>query len=426
MKRVALLFLAFAVVLSAQFVGGSRHRIIGVSSNGSKSKLLVPTMATVNGTRYTNPSGGSTTLSSGTMVTPMPTAGSFQKLYVYLSGDPDSGASANGYSFTLNKGGSATSITVNVLSSTSGFHSAYTSSPVHFNTGDLITLVQAPVGTPANLVNFSAEIEFQGDTTGETILLGGINGNALSATTNEFVPVYGEKNVFTLESEYWSVFPVAGTITKFSTNLTTVPGGTGTRTFQLRQNAGNIGTTITYTAAQSGVQSQAQSISVSAGDRIDIESNTTNSPATSTAGWGLVFVPTVTGQFIIPVTATSTLSASATRFMPIAGISITPGATETSVNLQNAVTADFSLNGFVAFDDANPGGGVKQYTLSLERNAGAAGTTYSTVMNSAGPTASATTNYPIVANYDLLGIKIVPSGTPTVARTAISFIGTIP
>jgi len=190
---------------------------------------------------------------------------------------------------------------------------------------------------------------------------------------------------------------------------------------------GDVGTAITYGAAESGVKNVTLSIPVVAGDMFDIRSDSTNTATASVTGFGLLYTPTTNGQFVIPYAAMSAtaLSTSAVRYVPLyanGGI----GITATEVNTQTVTSADFSLNGWTAWLDTHPGGGTKKYTPSLRRNVNPAGTTYATDMTTQGPVTSATTNYPIVADYDLLDTVVTPANTPTAARITMSYIGTVP
>jgi hypothetical protein len=362
----------------------------------------------------------------------MPVAGNFRKMYAVLLTDPDSAASSNGYTFTLRKNGVATAATVTILSSTSSFEASYAGADVHFAAGDLVDYEQDVVGSPANAPLASFIIEFQSDSGGgyyKTILTSGIKGASLTATGAQFLSAFGQLAQNATEGNTYTVVPMAGTITSFSSQLTTVPGTSNSRTFTIRQTSGgstsSVGTAITYSAAQNGVHTQTQSISVAAGDLIDYQEDVTGTPATSKAGFSLVFEPTTGGQFIIPSSYPlgSILSASATRYV---GLSVGAGAVETTeANAKQVVTADFSLNGWTAWLDVSPGGSGKTYTVDLRRNAGAPSVTYSTGITAGGVTSSASTSYSIVANWDLLDTRVVPSSTPTAAHMVISYVGYI-
>ncbi len=227
---------------------------------------------------------------------------------------------------------------------------------------------------------------------------------------------------------------MAGTITGLATNLNTVPGGTATRVFTLRQTTGSgagsassVGTAITYTAAQNGITIQSESISVAAGDRIAILHNTTNTPTASLIGWGIVFKPTTIGQFILPTAIAGTaLGNAAANWTKMSGGAAEPNVTETVG--QMVTSNDFSLKGFTMCALASPGVSPRAFTLSLRNNGADASTTYATDINAAAfcPVTSVATVYPIPANFDLLGTQSTPSGTtPTAVKVMVSWIGYI-
>ena len=387
------------------------------------TKLMIPGIASGNTCSYNVMAGGNTCYGAESI---MPTAGYFRKLYVKLASDPDSGGSSKGYSYTLYQNDATTAVTVSVLSSTSGFQAAYTGSDLHFVKGDLIKLRIAGISSPANSPEFSAIIEFQSGTANEAILLGG--ALALDTTDATFLPVSGAvaANVAT-ENHAFTMFPMAATITGMEIRVSGAVMGTGnSRTFTIRQtHAGStspVGTPIVYGAAANGVISSAESITVAAGDLIDIESNVTSTPPTGVTFYvGLTYAPTVNGQFLIPLSnSTTQLSTSGTNY---AGISSMLGPSATETNVQNVVTSDFTLQGWTAWLDASPGSGT--YTPSLRRNGADAGTNYATAMSTQGPTISASTSYSIVANYDVLDTLITPASSPTAGRITMSYIGYI-
>ena len=385
-----------------------------------KQKFLSSGTCSSASTVYINVCAFSGTSISLEPVPPLGLAGNFRKMYVKLVSDPDSGSSAKGYVFTLRKNKVDTVVTTTILSSTASFQNSYTGADVHFTATDTVSLSVVRSSTPANSPAFSVILEFEADAgDGSTTLLSGFHGN-LSSTTGQYAPIAGEESGNVTEGIQYVVIPMSGTITSFSANVVVAPGGTATRVYTLRQNASSVGTTISYSSGTSGIITQSQSLTVSQGDRFTILSTVANSPAASAGGFSIIFKPTTSGQFIIPMNVVTALSNSASSYTGIAGINTTASSTET---IQNIATADFSLQGWTAYLLNTPGGGAKKWTVSLRENGGAAPTTYSTDMTTIGPTTSASTNYVIPTNYNLYDTIIVPTSTPTGSRIAISYIG---
>lgn len=375
---------------------------------------------------------------SGEPATPILLAGNFRKMYVQLDGDPDSGGSSKGYTLTLRKNKTTnTAVTCTVLSSTANFQCAYTGSDVHVTASDTVAYQITAVSTPANTPGLSIIIEFEPDADdGSTVMMFSGGGSAVSSSDGQYFAFAGSAAGSATENTKFVVIPMDGTITLFGTNLGTVPGAGTSRTYTLRQTTGsgagsgsNVGTAITYGAAANGLTTQAESISVTKGDRIDFIQNVSGSVASSQLAWGMVFKPTTTGQFIL-ATSTSATSLSTTNATPsyitMSGGSGTSGTTESAQ--QQAATADFQLNGYSACLNVSPGTSPRDYTVTLEENAGAPSTTYSTALNAAGycPVNSATTTYTIPTNYYLYNSKSVANATtPTAAKIAISYVGYI-
>jgi len=297
--------------------------------------------------------------------------------------------------------------------------------PRSYAKGDTMRMRSQPVGTPANTPRFTLVAEFQSDTANEGILLG---GSSSLSSTQKWLPIAGTLAASGTESLTYTMFPLAATLAGVSVNLSAAPGTGNTRTFTLRKTSGgstsSVGTAITYGAAESGVKHQAESISVAAGDMLSIQSDVTGTPAAALLGVGIVYNPTTDGQFVIPLAASAgQLSTSAARYVPPSSSNNTPTATE--ANTQQVMMTDFSLRGWTAWLDASPGGSGKKYTPELRLNVGAAGTTYATDMTTQGPTTSASTNYVIPADWDLLDTLVTPASTPTAARITISYVGYI-
>lgn len=409
-----LLFL-LALLLPAQSVIVVGHRASYISG---RSKLLASAIPTsISATRYMSLAGDASTVANDLTI-PMPVAGNFRKFYVRLNSDPDSGASSNGYKITIRKNAADTALTVTILSSTASFEAAYTGADVHFAAGDRIDMSVALSGTPATAVRFASIVEFQGDS-GEAILLGNSADGLVSATSGIFL-AFAQGAGGATENTRYTMFPLAGTITSFAAYLSTVPGTSKSRTLQLRQTTAGVtsyvGTPITYGAAENGYKQANQSVSVAVGDMLDVESDTSGSPAASKMCWSLAYVPTTPGEFVIP--ENSLTSGAGNRYFNLSGID----NSSTEATAHNLATADFNLLGWTGWLSAAPGGGAKKYTISLRQDSGTPTTTFSSDMTTQGPT-TVSGVFVVPANYGFYDTFVVPTSSPTAAQLVISWIG---
>lgn len=391
-----------------------------------KCKLIVGSIATPGiFPRYINLCSGPS-FATNEVTPPIPTAGKIRNLYVKLLSDPDSGGSGNGYIFTVRKSGVDQAMTVSILSSTPSFQAAYTGADISYAVGDRLSMKVDQVGAPANSPRIAFLVEFESNTANESILMGGTTGANLANTNGLFCTIAGDRSPSTTnEEQYYTVAPTAGQISSFTVYLATTPGGTATRTFTLRVNGVDQTTAITYTSAQNGVKTQAETITIAAGDRISLRSDTTNTPSVSQVGWGVVFKPTVDGEFIIPIAGgLSNLNNAATRWIALSGSGVSVASTE--ANAQTILNTDFALKGWSGWVDVAPTGATKSWTMSLRESAVACPTPFSASITDTAQAASASaTAYTPPANYTLYDTQIVPANTPTAAKLTISYIGYI-
>lgn len=426
MKRLR--FIVIAMVMFA---------CLSVPAWPMKQKLLgAPAGATtsVSATRYVllySPK----TLSSVEFTDVVPTAGTFRKLYVRLSGDPDSGGSANGYTFTVRTATGAgsmadTSLTVQILSSTSNFRNSDTSHEVTVSAGDRIDMSIVPTTpNPANAVRFSFIVEFESSTANETILLGDSMGSSIGTVTPIYIPVGGQQNPNATENQTYTIFPCAGTITQFYGRLVTAPGSGYTRTASLSCNGTGscTGGTALNWANVSGNQNHSQDISISAGDVVDVAWTYTGgvSPASGSGFVGIIFKPTTDGQFVIPLSASAiVLQTSGTDYLPIASSDQTRDGTESDT--VNIGWNDFAIIGVYGLLDVAPGNGAgtQSYTFSLRKDSGDPSSPFSFVISESATTGHNTTDTALtLAQWSLYDTKIVAAGTPTAGRFTASCIG---
>ena len=375
---------------------------------------------------------------------PMPAAGYLGNIRFILAGAPDTSGSGKGYNVSLVQNGTVSG-TATLAVTGSGTTGIYSGS-IHYAVDDQVCLNVAETGSPANSPRMSWLIDFTPDTAGVNIFLGTTASTNFPANgVDHFVSLNGDSTtVNTAESGSYLIMPMSGTITNFTFYLATTPGSGNTRQFKLKQCSGAsctsspVGTAITYTAAQNGICSScpvSQSISFSAGDLFDIWQTETlgTVPTASAASWGVAYTTTTQGQFVIPVAGTSgtLLSTSAVRYVSMAATCCQGGGTAwpnaTRADVQNLIyTTTMVLEGYYVWFSTSPSPGT--YTIALELNGAAAGTTYSTAFSTQGPTASSNlgTSYTLPTSaYNLYDSSVTPGSTPTAAYLIMSYIGYI-
>jgi len=124
--------------------------------------------------------------------------------------------------------------------------------------------------------------QFFGEITGVSQMLHGSTGTSTLATSGtEFISCFAPLLNSTEANVQATVEKSA--VIAFSVDLDTVPGGTATRTFTLRKNGADTSAVVSYTAAQSGVQSYTTVTTLAAGDKIAVSATSSNTPTASRA-----------------------------------------------------------------------------------------------------------------------------------------------
>ncbi len=396
-------------------------------------------------------SGGNQVANTATEVlSPVLTAGNFRHLCFHFNSDPDSGGSSKGWTITLQKSSSPgfssspTAITVDVLSSDSGtsFSKCYTGADVHFGAGDYANykITAAAGGAGANTPIGSSTIEFEADANDGRTLISTSSVATVLTTDSNYLNFSGVAGLTSTENTRMMVMPMDGTITSFLFYSSAAVTGSQTKTYTIRKTTGSgAGTTtsctsnacggtdtsIVYSVAGvvSGDQQVTENIPITAGDRINILQNSTGSPTLGNIAYGILFKPTTTGQFVIPMGFATASTSVATYISPSGHGTNSTSATEATVS--EIFITGFSLNGFTMCATVSPGAG--SYAVSLRENAGAAPTTYSTTANSGAycPVTSASTSYAIPTNFNLYDSVITPASSPTASVFMVSYIGYI-
>lgn len=257
---------------------------------------------------------------------PMPTDGTFRKMKIKLRIAPGLGHSVV---FTLQKNGVDTAITC-TISDVNKFNEDAVNEE-HFVAGDLINykyVTSAGISTS----NWDACIEFEGDDSTESILLGGTGNSGISTGVNSASSLSG--CVFCAASTatlYSQKMTSNGTKKKFYVELENSPGGAGTFTF-------SSGISVAITEPNVRGNNIVDTAAVVAGALSRVISIPSGGPTIATkCRWGMVFVPDNPGEFLIMGRS----SVSLTTLVKYADLS--SGAANTSETLFPQITQAFKI-----------------------------------------------------------------------------------
>lgn len=409
--------------------------LLNVPVLATQQKIMASyqTSTSTSATRYFSLFGGNAALSSEPHIA-IPASGTLHSLYITTSAAVGADHTAY-YTFTVRKAagdcGSPGTLQVVIYGDTANNRSYDTTNSCAVTEGDYIDLSVTPTGS-VSAVFFSIILGFTPTTANNTVMVG-YSGVAQGATMPVYGMIHSDRSMssITTESYAYTIIPMAGTISAFTASLTTAPGGAGkSRTATLRINGADQANPITWTNTDSGFRSNAESISVNAGDLVDVAWSVTGSSlATSDCSMGVVFRPTTSGQFVIPFSgATGQTSASATKYTHLStGGTSTVAGTESST--YQIGWDDFQITGVYAWLDAAPdnGAGAQSYAFQLNKDGSAVvGSEFDFTISEANQSGNNTTDVALtLAQWSKYDTKIVPSGTPALARPVVSYIGYI-
>jgi hypothetical protein len=342
-------------------------------------------------------------------------AGSFDNLLVTISTAPGSGKS---YAFTLVINGTPSSLTVTIsdLNTTARL----TGTSVSVAAGDRLTLKCVPSGTPASMTNCEFTIEFVGSVSNQSGY-----GFPIAITSNSAARYQGAllgTSWFTTNGAgVRDVVSIAGTLTRLDVLQSAASGVGKTYTYVINKNgtpqdgtSGTPNTTVTISGNSATTGSATFSLSLSAGDTIEISCTPTSTPSTVSAGCSVAFTSTVGGYAMMPGSNGSAPSTGSTNYAPPQNIGASWGVAEGSNDVTAAITT-VTLSKLYVELEGSPGSG-KNYTYSYRRNTTSPGGTPSVQVADAATTGNDTSNSIAIADGDVWTIRSVPSGTPTARK----------
>ncbi len=350
------------------------------------------------------PVGASSGTGSINGQTPIPAAGTLNN----ISFGSGTTITTGSYAIHINKNGTNTSNTC-TLDST---HQTCTDTahPISFAAGDLCAIDITPTGTPTAQTNMQAAMTFDGTNSTDSIILGSgitINGsgaaNSLSYNAFGFTDPGPDNNEIAHKIE----MPTAGTIDKLYFFSNKAPGAGTSWAMTVRQN--NATTTITCTESNTTAtcNDTTHSISVNAGDFIDLAIQAVGTPAAFTNGFfGVRFTPTIPGESVMIAGTQSSISS-------IVNSTLMTGGKDTGnddVSVETIAPVAFTWKKLFVDMNTAPGSGASR--TFVDRINGSSGTITTTVSNT-NTSGNDTTHNDSVAAGNVFNWLSTPTNSPT-------------
>jgi hypothetical protein len=381
-----------------------------------ESKWIGVVAGNVTAARYTVPIGGLVANSSeANGQIPIPVAGTVTKLIAHASAAPDGDLGTGGtqsWTVTLREAGADTAATCTISEAETDCTQWTGSEAIAANALLSLAIVPNAVGTDPDAANISWAIEFSHASkfvSGFTV-----SGNLSAAATN-MLPIQGDgTSAPTSDVNSASVMPLAGSWTDLCVTLLTAPAAGTTRVFTGSVNATEDSTLqVTFTDADASPTTRCDTatISVSAGNRLSVESAVTGTPGASRVLIGVAIDPTTDGAFPLISTANAATDTVSARYIPLSGAMYTPNATEST--FQEETQTDYTITSCWAYPSVSPSPG--NYTIVLRENTANASTTFSiqlTALSAVEGTGTAFTP----ASGGLLAGEVTPASSPAAAR----------
>lgn len=335
-----------------------------------------------------------------------PSVGTVKNLRVMVNPAPGAGKS---WTFTFRTDAVDTSLTCQIAdTNTTCSDTTHTS---HVSAGQMVSHKITPAGTPTT-GSTTIMVDFAPTTAGETSLMGNSSANFSQTQTPAYFMFVGSGGSAASVSSRQIVMPTSGTLKNLYTYLSVAPGTGNSRTYTVNQNGSDTALAVTYSNSDVNIKSDtSDTIAVSAGDLISLKVASTSFPAVATGAWGVTFVPTTVGDFIIPASHNGTSANNATTYLPMEGFT-TGSPTQTETAAQTLGWSDYVIKALYVDMNNAPASG-KSWTLSLRENMADAATTFSTAIVGPSATAGNTTGAFTPTNWALYDTQTVPSGTPT-------------
>ena len=216
---------------------------------------------------------------------PMPTAGTFSDLYVYLS--QSAGVGADAYSVTLRVNGADSALTTTILQpAVDGNDTVNTVAVV---AGDLVVIEITPIAIPANQPDVAIGMVFTPTVSRQSLIMGGSSSDQPAANATEYQQFSGTGNSIwnAVEANMYSLNGVYR-MSDLYVNLQAAPAGAETYTVSIREAGADTGLTTTITGAATTGNDTAHEYYSSAGAVVDTQMISSAAAALTYIHWGVV------------------------------------------------------------------------------------------------------------------------------------------
>jgi hypothetical protein len=228
-----------------------------------------------------------------TIKAPMPTSGTFKKLYVNLNVDP--GTSPDAYSVTLrlDTGGGSVNTTLTCTIVADDKTGNDTANTVDVVAGNLVNLKISPLETPSATPAFAMGMVFVSDTNGESLIMGGSGSDSPATGATEYMNLCGSGGAIwnATETSMYSLIQ-ACTIKNLYVHLYAAPGAGDpikSYTISINKDGGAAsGLTVLLETAATDGNDIAHTYNPVDGDTADIMCVPANTPVATYIHIGLV------------------------------------------------------------------------------------------------------------------------------------------
>lgn len=252
-----------------------------------------------------------------------------------------------------------------------------------------------------------------------SIISGQNNSSMGTAATNYYeIQGAGGGSWLTAETRTHNVVPDSFTLDYLRVKLGTAPGAAASNkswTFTLRKNVADTALQCTIFETATSCSDTTNSVSVVAGDKINLESGPSSTAPNSSANnyWALRATSASNNTSLLMQGTASALTSNSTQFLPIQG-DAGPNATET--NRESPIPTNGSFdNMYVDLESAPGGTQIASFTLVLN----GLDTSLTCQVSGTGKTCNDTTHSVNVVVGDTVSYKTFTSATATGSRTRI-------
>lgn len=329
----------------------------------------------------------------------MSCAGTLKNLYI--SHDTAAGT-GNSRTWTVYKNGADTGLTVTIADpATSGNDTVNTVSVV---AGDTVSLHQTANTTTTGTGTIRATLMFSA-AANTSVVFANTNNN-LSNSLTSYLPLQGQGNDTTAGGNVEGVIPTGGTIRNAYGVLGGTPGSGKSYTFTLVVNG--VDSALTFSVSGTGTTGNdtANSVSVSAGDRVYWKVVPNSTPSARAPTIGAEFDPTTNGESIHTYGTANVNINSAARYMTLASSTRSYSSSESSTQ---AISQACIWKKLYIYQQTALSSGSYQYQFSDNTSAGNPTVT----MTSSSQSGNDTSNTATSSVGETVAMKITPTSTPT-------------